>query len=73
MAMFEGSVDLAKLRLERPAWVARMEQSGVLESQFASEVTVGRRVLFYIMGYAVMVIGLFLLIGGLVNSTAVVW
>jgi cytochrome b subunit of formate dehydrogenase len=73
MAMFEGSVDLARLRLERPAWVARMERSGTLESQFAFEVTVGRRVLFYIFGYAAVVIGVLLLIGGLVNSTAITW
>ena len=73
MAMFDGSVDLAKLRLERPAWVARMKQSGVLKRQIASEVTMEKRVLFYILGYAVMAIGVFLLIGGLVNSTALVW
>ncbi len=30
LVMFEGSVDLEKIRLERPAWVERLEQQGTL-------------------------------------------
>ena len=71
LAMFVGSVDLEAARHERPAWVARLEQSGRLESQLVAEAPARRRALFYIFGYAAIAVGLFLLIGGLVNSPSI--
>ena len=72
-AMFEGSVDLNAARHEKPAWVARMEQTGKLESQLVAEISVGRKGLFYVFGYAAVGFGIFLLIGGLVNSNSITW
>lgn len=72
-AMFDGSADLAATRHERPAWVARLEETGRLQGSLIPEVWTGFRVLFYVFGYAAMVIGIFLLIGGLVNGTSVTW
>jgi len=72
-AMFEGSVDLNAARREKPAWVARMEQTGKLESQLVAEISVRRRALLYVFGYVAVGFGLFLLIGGLVNSTSITW
>ena len=60
LAMFEGSVDLEAARHERPAWVARLEQSGRLESQLVAEAPDRRRALFYIFGYAAIAVGLLL-------------
>ena len=72
-AMFEGSVDLEAARHERPAWIARLEQTGKLESMLVAEAKVGRRALFYLFGYAALAFGVFLLIGGLVNSPSITW
>jgi hypothetical protein len=72
-AMFEGSVDLEAVRREKPAWIERLEQSGTLESQRVAKASARRRALFYAFGYAALGFGLFLLIGGLLNSTSITW
>ncbi len=71
--MFEGSASLNHARHERPAWVARLEQTGTLESILVPEASAGRRALFYLFGYVVVAVGIFLLIGGLVNSPYITW
>lgn len=73
MAMFEGSVALDATRHERPAWVERMEQSGELDQALVAAGSVGRRTFFYLFGYAAVATGVFLLIGGLVNSPHITW
>ena len=72
-SMFEGSVDLAATRHEKPAWVARLEQDGKLESVLVPEAGAGRRALIYLFGYSAVAVGIFLLIGGLVNSPYITW
>ena len=72
-AMFEGSADLSSTRHERPAWVARLQETGKLESLLVPATTTGRRALFYLVGYAVVIAGVFLLIGGLVNVRYITW
>jgi hypothetical protein len=72
-AMFEGSADLTATRHERPAWIARLKEAGELESKLVPEAPAGRRAIFYVFGYAAVVVGIFLLIGGLVNSPYITW
>jgi len=72
-AMFEGSADLRATRHERPGWIARIESAGKLESVLIPEAKVGRRVVFYLFGYAAVALGVFLFIGGLVNSSHITW
>ena len=72
-SMFQGSVDLAATRHEKPAWVARLEQDGKLESVLVPEAGAGRRALIYLFGYSAVAVGIFLLIGGLVNSPYITW
>jgi hypothetical protein len=72
-AMFEGSVNLDAARHERPAWIARLEQSGKLEGILVSKAKAGWHLLFYLFGYAALAFGVFLLIGGLVNSPYISW
>ena len=72
-AMFEGSVELDATRHEKPGWIARLEQASKLETLLVVEKTAGLRALFYIFGYAAIAVGVFLLIGGLVNSLSVTW
>lgn len=72
-AMFEGSVDMDSARHEKPAWVARMEKNGMLEHVMVDTVSTGKRTLFYVFGFTVLAIGLFLLVGGIVNSPHITW
>ena len=62
-AIFEGSADLNAARHERPAWIARLEQSGELDSALVSEAMPAQRVIYYVFGFAAVAVGLFLLIG----------
>jgi cytochrome b subunit of formate dehydrogenase len=73
LAMFEGSVNLEFARHERPAWVARLEKTSKLESLLVSKTSIGLRVFFYLFGFAALIIGVFLLIGALVNSPYITW
>lgn len=72
-AMFEGSADIAATRDERPAWISRLEQSGSIDTVLVHEASAGRRAVFYLVGYLAIAAGLFLLIGGLVNSPYITW
>ena len=71
--MFEGSADLDALRHEKPAWIDRLEQEGKLGSLLVPEAGPTARVLYYVFGCAAILCGVFLLIGGLLNSTRITW
>jgi cytochrome b subunit of formate dehydrogenase len=67
LVMFEGSVDLESARHERPAWVERLEQEGNLQSVLVTGESGALRIVYYIIGF-VMIIGcLYLLVNGLAN------
>lgn len=72
-AMFEGSSDLEGSRHERPAWTARLEQAGTLDDLLVGQAGFGLRALYYLFGYAAMATGVYLLIGGLINSRSITW
>ncbi len=72
-AMFEGSVDIDSVRHERPAWYERLEKNDDLKGAITTEAGRGRRAVFYAVGYLAMFTGLFLLIGGILNSAAITW
>ncbi|UCD80146.1 MAG: cytochrome b/b6 domain-containing protein [Desulfobacterales bacterium] len=71
--MFEGSADLEAARHERPAWIARLKQSGELEGVLVSEAMPLQRVVFYVFGFAAVAAGLFLLVGALINVRYISW
>ena len=72
-AMFEGSVSLDAARREKPAWIARLEQNGKLEAVLVPKANLKFRLLYYLIGFTAVGFGLFLLIGGLVNSPPITW
>lgn len=72
-AMFEGTVSLDAARQEKPAWIARLEQNGELEAVLAPKPNRKLRFLYYLIGFAAVGVGLFLLIGGLVQSRHITW
>ena len=71
--MFEGSAELRATYHERPAWMTRLEESGKINEILVPEAGVGRRIAFYVVGYLAVACGVFLLIGGLVNSPYITW
>ncbi len=72
-AMFQGSANLDATRHERPAWIARLEQSGDLGGALVAEVMPVQRVIYYVFGFAAVAVGLFLLIGALINVPYISW
>ncbi|MBI4766737.1 MAG: cytochrome b/b6 domain-containing protein [Deltaproteobacteria bacterium] len=71
--IFEGSADLTAARHEKPAWISRLESKGVLQTLTVSEAVPARQIVFYLIGFAAMAVGLFLLFGGLINSPYITW
>ena len=67
--MFEGSKDIEHLRLEHPAWVERMEKDGSLESVLVPAAPVPLRILYFGTGYALIALGVFLLVFAIINVT----
>jgi cytochrome b subunit of formate dehydrogenase len=68
LAMFEGSVDLEKVRHERPAWIARLEQEGYLQGNLIDSAPEAIRVLYYVFGFTIIICFVYLLINGLANA-----
>jgi hypothetical protein len=67
LAMFEGSVDLEKVRHERPAWVERMEQEGNLHISLVSGAPFPLRVVYYVYGFAIIICFFYLMVNAIVN------
>ena len=72
-AMFEGSVSLDAARNEKPAWVERLEQTGKLQTAMVPAANRYLLLLYYPISFSAVAAGLFLLIGGLVNSPQITW
>ena len=72
-AMFQGSADLEATRHERPAWITRLKQNGQLDGALVAEAMPAQRVIYYVFGFAAVAVGLFLLIGALLNVRYISW
>ena len=72
-AMFAGSTDFDAVRHEKPAWYQRLKADGQLEQMLVADSAPAQRIVHYLFGYAVVAVGLFLLIGALANSGRVAW
>ena len=66
-SMFSGSNPLDEMRREHPAWVERLEAEGRLEAALAPEVPIPLRLLYFGFGYAIMALGVVLLVYSLAN------
>ena len=67
--MFEGSKDIEHLRQEHPAWVERMEKDGSLSAVLVPAAPVPLRILCFGTGYALIALGVFLLVFAIINVT----
>lgn len=59
--------------MKKPAWVARLERNGDMESALVHEALPVQRTIYYVFGFAAVAIGLFLLIGSVINVTNISW
>lgn len=73
LVIFEGSVEAAKLRHERPEWVARLEQQRSLEGLLARPVSPGCKLAFHVFGFAVIIACWYLLAGALLYCRSITW
>jgi hypothetical protein len=69
-AMFDGTLPLEEAREEHAEWVARLEREGRLEAEIVPEPPVALRILYFGVGYALIGLGLFLLVFFLANIWA---
>lgn len=61
-AMFAGSVEVEHEALEKPAWIERLQKEGKLQNLEAPPPAPWFRVLYFFFGYAVVALGIYLLI-----------
>ena len=67
--MFEGSKDIEHLRQEHPAWIERMEKDGSLTASLVPAAPVPLRILHFVTGYALIALGVFLVVYAIINVT----
>ncbi|BBD08616.1 formate dehydrogenase subunit gamma [Desulfovibrio ferrophilus] len=72
-AMFEGGVEVDAAKEHRPAWIERLKAGGDLEGHVISAVPTAMRAVYFVFGYAVVVIGALLVIYALINAPRVTW
>jgi cytochrome b subunit of formate dehydrogenase len=67
-AMFTGSMHLEEAIEEKPAWVQRLKAEGKLTTIQANPPALWYRVLYFVFGYAVVIVGVYLLVNGIIYS-----
>ncbi len=68
LVMFEGSIDIQKLKHERSSWVERLETNGRLPGLIVKRTSVFWRRFYYLFGSIVLVLCLYLLVNGILNT-----
>lgn len=65
--MFDGGMTVKHIKHEHPAWLDRLEKEGRLEELVRKSPPVPLRILYFGFGYAMILLGLFLLVYGIIN------
>jgi hypothetical protein len=63
-------MDLDEARHEHPLWIERLEREGALEAALAPDPPVALRLLYFGFGYAMIILGVYLVVFGLMNVAA---
>lgn len=67
--VFDGGMTVEHVRHEHPAWLDRLEKGGRLDELVMTEPPVAVRILYFGFGYAMILLGLFLLVMALPMSS----
>ncbi len=68
-SMFDGTIDLEEAKHEHPQWVARLDHEGRLEQAMAPSPPVPLRIVYFLFGYSIILLGLFLLVFAIANAS----
>jgi cytochrome b subunit of formate dehydrogenase len=68
LTMFEGSVDIQELHHERPAWIERLKNNKALHNLMIKRVSMSQRYFYYLFGFAIIALCLYLLINTILNG-----
>ncbi len=66
--MFDGTVDLEEAKIEHSLWVERLESEGRLDEELVNPPPVPLRILYFVFGYSIILLGLFLLVFAIANA-----
>jgi len=72
-AMWGGNADLDLMKLEKPAWIERLTASGQLEGLLVKESSPVLTAFSYLIGLGGVTLGVYLIIGGLMNARLIPW
>jgi cytochrome b subunit of formate dehydrogenase len=71
-AMFSGSVSMDEAQEEKMAWVDRLRHKGALETSAAAAPATWFRAAYFVFGYLILILGVYLLINGVINSRFII-
>ena len=69
-SMFDGGLTLEHAHSEHPAWVARLERDGTLDARLFPMPPLPIRLVNFVFGYAMILLGLYLLVFAIINLFA---
>lgn len=72
-AMFSGDTEFGAADEERPAWIDRLRTTGVLTERTVGDAPAVAVMVSYAIGLAAVALGIYLVIGGLMNVCFVSW
>lgn len=72
-AMWGGNASLELMQLEKPAWIERLKSSGQLDTLVIKEPSPVLTAFSYLLGLGGVTLGVYLIVGGLMNARLVPW
>jgi cytochrome b subunit of formate dehydrogenase len=72
-AMWGGNADYEMMKLEKPEWIARLRAGGRLDGLLVKESAPVLTAFSYLIGLGGVSLGVYLIIGGLINARLVPW
>ncbi|MGL1863774.1 MAG: cytochrome b/b6 domain-containing protein [Pseudodesulfovibrio sp.] len=72
-AMWGGNADYALMKAEKPAWIQRLKVEGRLDGMLTKNSSTALTALSYLIGLGGVTLGVYLIIGGVMNLNLVLW